>query len=89
MSPRTNRYENIDDNDESRRWIVRDDNPDSPSDSRTTFGSPADRCSVINASTSAVDTSTGSLGTSVKNTFKSKPAAKTVFGRQRAAKNSR
>ena len=32
MSPRTSRYENNEDKDDKRRWIVRDDNPDSPSD---------------------------------------------------------
>ncbi len=89
MSPRTSRNENIDDSDDKRRRIVRDDNPDSPSTSRTTLESPVDRCSVINPNTSAVDTSTGSFETRLKNTFKSNPAANTVFGRHRAARNSR
>ena len=89
MSPRTSRYENSDDKDDSRRWIVLEDNPDSPSVSRTTFGSPADRCAVINANTSAVVTSTGSFSIRVKKTLRSKPAANTVFGRHRAATNSR
>jgi len=87
-SPRTSRYENSDESDDRRRWIVLDDSPDSPSESRITFGSPAERCAVMNANTSAVVTSTGSIGISVKKTFKSKPAASTVFGRHRAATNS-
>jgi hypothetical protein len=78
-----------DDNDDKRRRIVRDDNPDSPSTSRTTLESPVDICLVINPNTSAVVTSTGSFGIRVKNTFRSNPAASTVFGRHRAVRNSR
>ncbi len=77
------------DNDDNRRWIVRADNPDSPSDNRTTLRSPTDRCAVMNANTSPVVTSTGSLETMEKNTFRSNPAANTVLGRHLAAKNSR
>ena len=79
----------MDDNDDKRRLIVRADNPDSPSTNRITFGSPADRCAVTNANTSAVVTPAGSFPTTVKKTFKSNPAANTVFGRHRAARNSR
>jgi hypothetical protein len=88
-SPRATRNENMPDSDDKRRWIVRDDRPDSPSDRRTTVGSPVARCAVMNPNTSAVVTSTGSFATVVKNTFKSNPAANTVFGRHRAARNSR
>ena len=88
-SPLATRNAYIDDNDDNRRLIVRADNPDSPSTSRITFGSPADRCAVMNANTSAVVTPTGSFPTTVKKIFKSDPAAITVFGRHRAARNSR
>jgi hypothetical protein len=43
----------------------------------------------MNSSTSAVLTSTGSFPAKAKNTFKSNPAASTVFGLQRAATNRR
>jgi len=43
----------------------------------------------MNANMSAVVTSVGSTGNKVKKTFRSNPAASTVFGRHRAAKNSR
>ena len=43
----------------------------------------------MNANTSAVVTWVGTTGTSVKKTFRSNPAASTVFGRHLAAKNSR
>ena len=88
-SPLATRNENMLDNDDNRRWIVRADNPDSPSERRTTVGSPVARCAVMNPNTSPVVTSVGSFGTVAKNTFKSNPAANTVFGRHRAAKNSR
>ena len=83
------RYEYIDDNDDSLRWTVLDDKPDSPSVIRTTFAGPAVRCVFMNPRTSAVDTSTGSTSTIEKKIFKSYPAANTVFGRQRAPANSR
>jgi hypothetical protein len=43
----------------------------------------------MKASTSAVVTSTGSLATTPKNTFKSQAAASSVFGLARAATSSR
>jgi hypothetical protein len=43
----------------------------------------------MNLNTSPGVTSAGSFGTRLKNTFKSNPAANTVFGLQRAARNSR
>jgi len=43
----------------------------------------------MNANTSAVVTSVGSTGNNPKNTFRSNPAANTVFGRHLAARNSR
>jgi len=79
----------MDDNDDKRRLIVRADNPDSPSTSRITFGSPTERCAATNPNTSAVVTPTGSFPTIVKKIFKSDPAAATVFGRHRTARNSR
>jgi hypothetical protein len=47
------------------------------------------RWAVMNADTSAVVTSVGSTGNKVKKTFRSNPAARTVFGRHLAARNSR
>jgi hypothetical protein len=44
---------------------------------------------VTNPNTSAVVTPTGSFPTIVKKIFKSDPAATTVFGRHRTARNSR
>jgi len=43
----------------------------------------------MKASTSAVLTSAGSFPAKAKNTFKSNPAASTVFGLHRAATNRR
>jgi hypothetical protein len=43
----------------------------------------------MNPNTSAVVTAPGSFGTNVKKIFKSNPAAITVFGRHRTARNSR
>ncbi len=53
------------DSDDKRRWMVRADRPDSPSERRTTVGSPTARCAVMKPNTSAVVTSVGSFGTSV------------------------
>ena len=89
MSPRTTKNENIDDSDDSLRWIVRADSPDSPSANRMTLPSPTARWAVMNSNTSAVVTSVGSFGNRLKNTFRSNPAARTVFGRHLAARNSR
>jgi hypothetical protein len=47
------------------------------------------RWAVMNANTSAGTTASGSLATTVKNTFRSYAAASTVFGRHRPARNSR
>ncbi len=47
------------------------------------------RCAVMNASTSAGWTCSGGLATTVKNTFRSYAAARTVFGRHRPPRNSR
>ncbi len=72
---------------ESRRRIVRGDNPDEPS-IRTTFD--PDCCwERMNAITSADVTRTGVLSTVSKNTFRSKAWANTVFGRARDRANSR
>jgi hypothetical protein len=74
----------------SRRLIVRAARLDSPSSSRTTPGPRRGlRWSLMKASTSAVVTSTGSLATTPKNTFKSQAAASSVFGLARAATSSR
>ncbi len=63
------------------------DRPDSPSEMRITRRSP--RWRVMNSNTSAVVTPPGSFSIIEKNTFKSYPAASTVFGRPRAATNSK
>jgi hypothetical protein len=89
-SPRTTKNEYIDDTDDNRRAIVLDDNPDPPSAKRTTDSVVVwPRCARMNANTSAVTTSTGSRSTTVKNVFRSNPAASTVFGRHRPAANSK
>jgi hypothetical protein len=52
--------------------MVRAESPASPSSSRMTFGPRRGFfCTVINAKMSAVTTSSGSLGTAEKNTFRS------------------
>ena len=68
-SPHANKNPNRPEIDDSRRWIVRADNPDSPSVKRTTPRSP--RCSVMKPNTSDVVTSTGSFATLEKKTFRS------------------
>jgi hypothetical protein len=88
-SPRTTKNAYIDDTDDNRRAIVRDDNPDPPSARRTTVSAVWPRWARMNANTSAVTTSIGSRSTIVKNVFRSKPAANTVFGRHRPAANSK
>ena len=45
------------------------------------------RCAVMNPRTSAVVTCPGGVGTTVKNTCRSNPAASTEFGRHRASRN--
>jgi hypothetical protein len=66
---------------------VRADNPDSPSLILTTVRSP--RWSATNPKMSAATTSTGPLSMTVKNVFKSWATARSVFGRDRPATNSR
>jgi hypothetical protein len=68
-SPHANKKLNRPEIDDSRRWIVRADNPDSPSTNRTTPRSP--RWAVMKSNTSDVVTSIGSFATIEKNTFKS------------------
>jgi hypothetical protein len=89
-SPRNLKYSNNPEIDARRRLIVRADSPASPSSNRTT---PRPRrgalCCFKNVSTSRVLTSAGSLGTTVKKTFKSYETANNVFGRVLAATNSR
>jgi len=73
--------------DDSRRAIVRADNPDSPSLIRITVRSP--RCSARKSNTSAATTSSGSLPTTPKNVFRSCATARSVLARARPATNAR
>ena len=64
--------------------------PSASSTARTgTADAPPQRWAVMNPSTSAAVTSAGALPTTPKNTFRSNAVASTVFGRHRAATNSR
>src|SRR6476661_7905820 len=89
-TPRTIRYSNSPVTEASRRLIVRADKPASPSWIRTT-SAPRLGCrwAAMNDNTSAPVTSSGTLATCVKNTFRSNAVASTVFGRARAATISR
>ena len=78
MCSSSSNHENNPDTVESRRWIVRDDNPASPSDRRSTLPSPRGRrCCWMKPRTSATatststSTSTGSLPTTAKNAGRS------------------
>jgi hypothetical protein len=75
----------------NRRRIVAVDNPEPPSEIRTTFSAPGRgrRCAVTNPITSAARTSNGSLPTTPKNVFRSCAYARTVFGRARLDANSK
>ena len=85
-APRTIRYSNRPVTEASRRLIVRADRPASPSSIRTTFAPRRGwRCAAMNDNTSAPVTSSGTLATCVKNTFRSNAVASNVFGRARAA----
>ena len=87
MTPVALRYPNSPDSVASLLRTVRADKPASPSARRTTLPRRGARWNAMNAITSAVLTSAGSASVNSKNTFKSNPVAKTVFGRARAATN--
>jgi len=91
MSPRACRNANSPDTVDRRRRTVRADTAPSPSSTTTTGTAvaPPQRWAVMKPSTSAAVTFAGALPTTAKNTFRSNAAASTVFGRHRAATNSR
>jgi hypothetical protein len=87
VSPRATKYAYRPEIDDSRRAIVRADNPDSPSLIRITVRSP--RCCARKSNTSAATTSAGSLSTTPKNVFRSCATARSVLARARPATNAR
>ena len=80
------RYAYSPDSDDSRRAIVRADSPDSRSASRITVRSPLMGQEIEHVRRGD---STGSFPTTAKNAFRSKAAARSVFGRHRPATKSR